>query len=293
MFTVVMPVFNQEKYINQAIQSVIEQTFLNWEMVIVDNFSTDKTFEIIQSFSDTRIRIHQIQNNDVIARSRNFAIQSSRAKYIAFLDSDDLWSPNKLDHVMRQFNLGADIVYHDVEIISSENVSMGTIKSRQIKTPQFEDLLMNGNPIVNSSAVIKSSLLYEIGLLSDASDLAGVEDYNAWLKSAHRGASFHHIPEMLGVFRIHTESFSALNPNIGVPRRAFRGLEEHISEELGRRIESRYWEIRAKTLFREKSFKHSKESFKLAAENALGLKRHVLLFYKKLAALSQLFDSSD
>jgi glycosyltransferase involved in cell wall biosynthesis len=288
-----MPVFNQEKYIGQAIQSVIEQTFLNWEMIIVDNFSTDKTFEIIQSFSDTRIRIHQIQNNGVIARSRNFAIQSSRAKYIAFLDSDDLWSPNKLDHVVPQFNLGADIVYHDVEIISGENVGMGTIKSRQIKTPQFEDLLMNGNPIVNSSAVIKSSLLYEIGLLSDASDLAGVEDYNAWLKSARRGASFRHIPEILGFFRVHKESFSALNTSIGVPRRAFHGVEEHISEELDRRIESRYWEIRAKTLFREKSFKHSRESFQLAAENALGLKSHVFLFYKKLAALFQLFYSSD
>ena len=97
LVSVVMPTYNYAQFIGDAIGSVLDQTYKNIELIIIDNYSDDNTEEIIASFNDTRIKYKKFRNNGIIAASRNIGISESRGKYIAFLDSDDMWKPAKIE----------------------------------------------------------------------------------------------------------------------------------------------------------------------------------------------------
>ena len=96
LVSVIMPSYNAEKYIEAAIKSVQAQTYTNWELIIVDDCSTDKTVDIIRSFKDTRIRLYVKKKNSGAAESRNKALRETKGKWIAFLDSDDIWHSEKI-----------------------------------------------------------------------------------------------------------------------------------------------------------------------------------------------------
>lgn len=98
LVSIIMPSYNTAKYIGKTIQSVLNQTYTNWELIIVDDCSTDNTDEIIAGFlSDSRIRYLKNDVNGGAAVSRNYALREAKGKWIAFLDSDDLWLPQKLE----------------------------------------------------------------------------------------------------------------------------------------------------------------------------------------------------
>jgi len=110
-----MPSFNHVNFIKIAIESVIKQTYSNWELVIIDNNSTDGTKELISEFKDSRIKVYCISNNGIIAHSRNFGVIKSDGEWIAFLDSDDYWLPEKLEISSRYF-FNKYFIYHDLLI---------------------------------------------------------------------------------------------------------------------------------------------------------------------------------
>ena len=93
---VIVPTYNHAPLLKKALESLIAQTFTDWEVVVINNFSGDDTIQIVESFNDSRIRITNFRNSGVIAASRNEGLRLAKGKYIAFLDSDDLWYPNKL-----------------------------------------------------------------------------------------------------------------------------------------------------------------------------------------------------
>src|SRR5699024_6935331 len=99
LVSIVMPAYNSEEYIEEAVNSVINQTYKNWELIIVDDNSTDDTKRIVERIAERDIRINYIKlnNNSGAAIARNTAINNSHGKYIAFLDSDDRWYPRKLE----------------------------------------------------------------------------------------------------------------------------------------------------------------------------------------------------
>lgn len=101
LVSIVMPAYNTGTYIVESIRSVIAQTYQNWELLIVDDCSSDNTIEIIQSFNDERIRLFVNDVNSGAAVSRNRALREAKGKWIAFLDSDDLWDPKKLEKQLR------------------------------------------------------------------------------------------------------------------------------------------------------------------------------------------------
>ncbi len=96
LVSVIMPSWNTEKYIADSMQSVINQTYSNWELIIVDDCSTDNTDEVVASFNDSRIKYLHNEKNCGAALTRNRALREARGEWIAFLDSDDLWAPEKL-----------------------------------------------------------------------------------------------------------------------------------------------------------------------------------------------------
>ena len=101
LVSIITPVYNCAKFIAETINSVIAQTYINWELIIVDDCSTDDTENIVRSFQDQRIHYYQNVVNSGAAVSRNRALREAKGRWIAFLDSDDLWLPNKLDRQIK------------------------------------------------------------------------------------------------------------------------------------------------------------------------------------------------
>ena len=97
LVSIIMPSYNTAEYIAESIQSVLAQTYQNWELIIVDDCSPDNTDEVVAAFSDPRIRYFKNETNSGAAVSRNKALREAKGKWIAFLDSDDLWLPDKLE----------------------------------------------------------------------------------------------------------------------------------------------------------------------------------------------------
>ena len=98
LVSIITPAYNAADYITEAIESVLAQTYLNWEMLLVNDCSKDNTAEIVQSYAvkDKRIKLINLKQNSGAALARNAAIQNAKGRYIAFLDSDDLWKKEKL-----------------------------------------------------------------------------------------------------------------------------------------------------------------------------------------------------
>ena len=200
-----MPTFNRGYCIGNAIESVINQTFKNWELIIVDNSSTDKTIELINEFNEPRIKIINIKNNGVIAKSRNNGIKCASGDYIAFLDSDDSWKSTKLQESIKYIEIGYDLIYHDLEIklknkSSYEIFKTKVAKTRKLKNNAFSDMVNNGNAIVTSSVVMRREVLIKTMNFSESEEIIGSEDYDLWLRIAENEAKFFRINEKLGYY---------------------------------------------------------------------------------------------
>lgn len=122
LVSVIMPSWNTSNFIAESIQSVIDQTYENWELIIVDDCSTDNTDEVVAKFTDKRIRYFKNEKNSGAALSRNRALREARGEWIAFLDSDDLWNPDKLDHqISFMIEHGYTLSYTEYEKIDEES----------------------------------------------------------------------------------------------------------------------------------------------------------------------------
>jgi len=210
LFSIVIPTYNQAYYLDKALQSVINQTYKNWEVIVVDNNSTDKTDEVIKSFVDPRINYFKIHNYGIIAASRNAGIRLAKGEWVAFLDSDDWWTNDKLEVCFGEINQKVDLLYHDLEIADGESLNFRrkTIKSWQVKKPVLMDLLLKGNAIANSSVVVRKRLLEEIGGLNESAKMIAAEDYNAWLRISKLTNQFLYLPRKLGYYLIHNQGVS-------------------------------------------------------------------------------------
>ena len=113
LISVVMPTYNQIEYLKKSIQSVIDQSYKNWEIIVVDNESTDGTYAYLKSVENKSIKIYSIKNYGVIAASRNLGIKHSCGDLIAFLDSDDIWYQHKLQKVVDYYEYYE--IYENVE----------------------------------------------------------------------------------------------------------------------------------------------------------------------------------
>ena len=177
LVTVIMPVYNAERYMEQSIESIIAQTYQKWELLIVDDGSTDSSVQIMQEYCsrDRRIQMILSTGNEGVASARNKGIQAAKGEYIAFLDSDDLWKAEKLEiqiHYMQEHNCG--FVYSAYDVIDEKNVYQKTI------TPYWDKVsykkLLNTNIIACCTAVIKSEYIKD-NLMPQLKH----EDYATWL----------------------------------------------------------------------------------------------------------------
>jgi glycosyltransferase involved in cell wall biosynthesis len=202
LISVVIPTYNRSDTICRAVGSVLSQTYKDWEILIIDNFSVDGSWELIESLASQRIRPFRIRNNGVIAVSRNIGIDNARGDWIAFLDSDDWWKPRKLESCVDQIEKNTDIIYHDLTAVSGtvkKNV-LRRYKSRSLVGPAFKDLIANGNALLNSGVIVRKGCLNAIGGIAMDENLVGAEDFDTWLTLAKKGFCFKRVPEELGYY---------------------------------------------------------------------------------------------
>jgi len=211
LVTVGIPSYNHAKYLRRAITSAVKQSYVNLEIIIVDNYSTDETDEVLASFHDPRISIIKVRNEGSIAKSRNLVLEASQGEWIAFLDSDDWWTTNKIDRCARYFNSDIDLIYHNLITVGETGKKLLTknIRSRKLKKPVFRDLLIKGNTIATSSVVVRRLILKKIIGLKEQKEMIGIEDYNAWLQISQITDGFKLISENLGFYRIHDNNTSS------------------------------------------------------------------------------------
>lgn len=194
-----MPAYNSEKYIAEAIESVIKQTYENWELIIVDDYSTDNTKAIIQRYAqkDKRIKLISLAKNKGVADARNIAKQKANGDYIAFLDSDDIWKTEKTEKQIQILNnSNADITYTAYFMIDETGK---IIKKRKVKeTITLKDLLKE-NSVIFSSVLCKKESIENTVFKSEWYH----EDYVFLLDLAKNGKSFKGINERLVQYRVH------------------------------------------------------------------------------------------
>ena len=217
LVSIVMPAYDAEKYVAESIRSVLDQTYSNWELIVVDDGSTDGTGDIVQNFSATDSRIkYFFQQNGGQGKARNTGIENSVGELIAFLDADDLWVSEKLTlqlEAMEKTN--ADVVFGDAYIFSEDETAGGTTTFSAI-CPDFIygehsgndvfKLLFAYNRIPTLTVLTRKDILQEVALFDEDRKYQNCEDYDLWLKLAKSGAVFFGMKEKLAKYRRHSAS---------------------------------------------------------------------------------------
>lgn len=174
--------------VTETIDSILNQTFKGFELIIVDNDSTDNTEEVIKSYKDERIRYFKHQNNGVVAVNRNYGINKARGEYIAFCDDDDLWFPEKLEKQVQEMEKDGQI-----GLICSNGINFDRYGEHEellrttLKDSNFTfGSLIWGNSIICCSALVKRQVIDDVGMMDESPEIFGGEDYELWLRVAKK-----------------------------------------------------------------------------------------------------------
>jgi len=230
LVSIVMPAYNSENFIADSINSVINQSFKNWELIIINDKSTDDTLNIIKKIAvnEKRIKVLENEKNLGVAESRNRGVLSAASDWIAFLDSDDLWTEKKLEKQMSEISNNPDIKFSFTgsAFINVDGKAYGYILHVP-KIIQYKELLKQ-NLISCSSVLIRKEYLLGIKMLNE--DLH--EDFLTWLMVL-KDTDAYGIDEPLLIYRIAKGSKSAnkikaLVMNYRVYKRAGLNLFERI-----------------------------------------------------------------
>jgi len=182
LVSIIIPVYNAEKYIKQTILSVQEQTYKNWELLIIDNCSDDSTLQVITAYQDSQIRIYRTERNSGgPAVPRNIGIKNANGKFLAFLDADDLWIDIKLE-VQLPYLKKHDFVSSLASIIDAEGKVTNQAECVENKHYEFCDMVKR-NRVIHSSVIVSRDKFLTV-MFDEDPLLNGIEDSHAYLTFA-------------------------------------------------------------------------------------------------------------
>lgn len=206
LVSIIMPCYNAERYIAQSIESVLAQTYDNWELLITDDGSTDKSVEIISKYSknDERINVMVPDEHQGIARTRNMSISRARGRFVAFLDSDDIWFPEKLEKQIK-FMLENDVAftYSSYEVIDCQ----GNLKNKIVKDAG----VMSYKKYLRNTIICCGTVVIDREKTGHFATpiIATSEDMSLWLSIMKRGFDAYPVPGPLLKYRITPGSASS------------------------------------------------------------------------------------
>ena len=221
LVTVITPIFNAQNFIAETIESVLGQTYQNWEMIIVDDCSTDNSRDIVKEYEakDSRIKLIELKKNfGGPARPRNIGLDVSKGDYLAFLDADDVWLENKLQFQMSEMLINnLDFTSTDSKFIDDNSIDTIINKYKiviffkKIKRKATLSDVIKGNFIRTSSAVVSKNF---ISKFDENKDFIGVEDMYLWMKILNdKNIRYKYITEKLMKYRISSTSLSERGAN--------------------------------------------------------------------------------
>lgn len=204
LVSVVIPAFNAEQHIKECIDSVLNQTYKNLEIIIIDDGSTDNTIDVITAYKDEKIKLFK-QKNSGSAVARNYAIKQASGIWIAFIDSDDIWLPEKLQ---KQLENCSDHVWSHTDMFFYGDIYPEHTKTSDL-TPKHSGLILKSllieNSIGTSSVVINRKIFDELGGFN--TDYRALQDWDFWLRVAEK-YQVCYLDEPMVYYRVHSSSVS-------------------------------------------------------------------------------------
>ena len=214
--SVIIPTYNRAHLVGKAIKSVLNQTYQDFEIIVIDDGSTDNTEETVKSFNNFKIRYICHTNNQGVSVARNTGIRASRGKYIALLDSDDEWLPEKLDKqikVLKSEFPEAGVVYSNVLYIDESGKNMKKLGNpKKVEGHIYEDLLVRNYVGTSSTLLVKKECFNRVGLFDGL--LKAQNDWDMWIRIA-KYYRFALIKIPLVKYRFHSNRISN-NPELKI-----------------------------------------------------------------------------
>lgn len=240
--SVVIPTYNSAHFLGEALQSVFDQTFKDYELIVVDDGSTDETKQIVAEYGD-KIK-YIFQENSGPASAKNNGIRNSVGKYIAFLDADDLWLPTKLEKQVKTFQQSPELamIFTEHSVFNDRGIYLALIgkRKRLIKGDIARNIFLH-NGVATPTVIVRKEIFNKIGLFEE--DLYMAEDDNMWVRIA---ANFdvELIDEPLAKYRIHSRSmtadkkklFEAVLTNVRLLSYRYEGVKERIKNVIPQKL---------------------------------------------------------
>lgn len=210
-FSVVVPTYNRADKLKRTIQSVLGQTFGDFELLVMDDGSKDHSREVVESFCDARIRYDWAPNSGGPATPRNRGIHAARAEWICFLDADDIWYPEKLEMVARVIETDpeVDAVCHNEVLSVLAKGKKSLLRHGPFVDDFYRVMLIDGNRVSTSAVAVRREFLKCNSLrFNESRDYVVVEDYDLWLRMAFHGGIFRFIADPLGEYIIEDDNLT-------------------------------------------------------------------------------------
>lgn len=210
LVSIIMPTYNCSKFISLAIESVLRQTYKNWELIIVDDCSTDDTEDVVKKYlSDGRINYYKLEENSGAAVARNLAMKKSNGRYIAFLDSDDMWKFNKLE---KQLQFMTDNAY-SFTCTTYEKIDENGNKLNKLMKPKEK---ADYNRVLLDCPVGNSTVIYDVLKLGniETPNIRKRNDVALWLKILKKEKYIYGLEEVLTEYRVRKNSISSNKFNL-------------------------------------------------------------------------------
>lgn len=220
LVSVVMSVLNAELSLKAAMNSILNQTFTDFEFIVINDGSTDKTAQIIASFNDSRIKVFN-QTNHGLIYSLNLGIKKSKGKYIARMDADDLSDIHRLEQQVNYLQANPDIAALGSTFAMTDDANKTTqVFARPTRSVDIQRQLYIQNPLSHGSMMIRKQALVDVGGYS--SDKRHIEDYDLWIRLHKAGIYFAVIPEALYYWHNNPDGVSTQNTDL--QKKSFEAL---------------------------------------------------------------------
>jgi len=217
LVSVITPAYNAERFIGETVESVLAQTYPTWELIVVDDGSTDGTVALVRSYGDPRIQVAEAGGTGLPAAARNVGFAVARGDYVALLDHDDIWRPVKLERQLQLMGTRSEVglSHTAAEILRDGKLELPDPDPDALREDDLLARLLRRNFVFASSVVIRRELLEKFGGQDEALELRATPDYEHWLRLAPHTV-FGYIPEPLLVYRMHDTNVTTNRTQVAV-----------------------------------------------------------------------------
>lgn len=277
-FSIIIPTYNRAREIGRCISSVVNQSFKEWEAIVIDNYSEDNTEDIVKSFNDDRIHYFKNHNYGVISVSRNFGLDRAIGEWICFLDSDDEWLPNKLEVIYNYVNR-YDIIYHEYACNMERTHPFQNTDSHffTVRGNTMQWLIQRGDPFSPSCTAVSREFLGDTRF-SEEKRLFAIEDYDFFLMLMEKHPRTKHLKDKLTRYDVTTGVSHDNEKHRYRSRVLFSKYRPQLTRDEFRNVLKLYMILKAGDYYENEPAK-SRQFFWIAASSSIWLVKKKALVY--------------